>query len=314
NIADLDEWLSRAEAATEASNRDAGFYYCSGLRDWRTGKLNSALRHFNAARRDPEWGQQAIYNMIEICLDPDDDSALSSEAFNEEDVEYQDSRTMALKTAQRLLQELNPKGSPHEMLTHRLLGNFFLLSTKLKTNIERALQDCTALASQETLRDHVGPALGLATAHILLKQTPRARNHLKRVAKNIWTFEDAEYLERCWLLLAEIYVQSNKYELANELLRKVLQHNATCVRAHELSGYIAEREQNYREAAALYSQAWKFGGKTKLSVGYKLAYCCLKSKKYADAIQGCNEVLRQNSDFPRIRKEILEKSINSIRT
>jgi len=92
------------------------------------------------------------------------------------------------------------------------------------------------LASQETLRDHVGPALGMATAHILLKQTPRARNHLKRVSKNVWTFEDAEYLERCWLLLADIYVQSSKYELANELLKRVLQHNATCVRAHELSG------------------------------------------------------------------------------
>lgn len=200
------------------------------------------------------------------------------------------------------------------MLTHRLLENFFLLTTKIKTNIERALQDCTTLASQETLRDHVGPALGLATAHILLKQTPRARNHLKRVSKNVWTFEDAEYLERCWLLLADIYVQSNKYDLANDLLRRVLQHNATCVRAHELSGYIAEREQNYREAAFRYAQAWKFGGKTKLSVGYKLAYCCLKSKKYANAIQACNEVLRQNSDFPRIRKEILDKSINNIRT
>lgn len=42
--------------------------------------------------------------MIEICLDPDDDSALSSEAFNDDDdAEYHDSRTMALKTAQRLL-------------------------------------------------------------------------------------------------------------------------------------------------------------------------------------------------------------------
>ncbi|XP_063986982.1 tetratricopeptide repeat protein 21B-like [Diachasmimorpha longicaudata] len=313
-IDDLDEWLSRAESATEGSNRDAGFYYCAGLLDWRTGKLNSALRNFNAARRDPEWGQQAIYNMIEICLDPDDDSALSSEAFNEEDAQYQDSRTMALKTAQRLLQELNPKGSPHEMLTHRLLENFFLLTTKIKTNIEKALQDCTALASQETLRDHVGPALGLATAHILLKQTPRARNHLKRVAKNVWTFEDAEYLERCWLLLADIYVQSNKYDLANDLLRKVLQHNATCVRAYELSGHISEREQNYKEAAVQYAQAWKFGGKTKLSVGYKLAYCCLKSKKYPDAIQACNEVLKQNSDFPRIRKDILDKSIHNIRS
>jgi tetratricopeptide repeat protein 21B len=26
---------------------------------------------FNKARRDHEWGQRAIYNMIEICLNPD---------------------------------------------------------------------------------------------------------------------------------------------------------------------------------------------------------------------------------------------------
>ncbi|KAF7995437.1 hypothetical protein HCN44_006544 [Aphidius gifuensis] len=314
NIEDLNEWLLRAENATENSNNDAGFYYCSGLLDWRCGKLNSALRKFNAARRDQEWGQQAIYNMIEICLDPDDESSLSNEAFNEEDAEYQDSRTMALKTAQRLLQELNPKGNPHEMLTHRLLGNFFLLTTKIKTNIERALADCTILASQDTLKDHVGPALGLATAHILLKQVPRARTHLKRVAKNLWTFEDAEYLERCWLMLANIYVQSNKYDIANELLKKILQHNATCIRAHELAGYISEKEQNYRDAAICYSQAWKFGGKLKLQIGYKLAYCFFKCKKYADAIQACNEVLLQSPDYPKIRKDILEKSINNIRT
>ena len=33
------------------------------------------------------------------------------------------------------------------------------------------------------------------------------RNQLKRVAKYGWNFEDAEYLERCWLLLADIYIQ-----------------------------------------------------------------------------------------------------------
>jgi hypothetical protein len=26
---------------------------------------------FNKARRDHEWGQRSIYNMIEICLNPD---------------------------------------------------------------------------------------------------------------------------------------------------------------------------------------------------------------------------------------------------
>lgn len=103
---DLDEWLQRAQAAMGAGNVEAGYYYCAGLLDWRMGKLNSALRNFNFARRDPEWGQQAIYNMIEICLDPDDDTTLSNEAFNDEDVEYQDSRTMALRTAYRLLQVL----------------------------------------------------------------------------------------------------------------------------------------------------------------------------------------------------------------
>ncbi|XP_031832068.1 tetratricopeptide repeat protein 21B [Nomia melanderi] len=314
NMDDLEEWLHRAELGMSGSNLAAGYYYCAGLLDWRTGRLNSALRQFNFARRDPEWGQQAIYNMIEICLDPDDDSSLSNEVFNDDDSEYQDSRTMALKTAYRLLQELNPKGSPHEMLTHRLLSNFFLLATKQKSNIEKALQDCTALASQEALRDHVGPALGMAMAHILLKQTPRARNHLKRVSKNIWTFEDAEYLERCWLLLAEIYVQSNKYDLANELLRKVLQHNATCVRAHELSGHIAEKEQNYKEAALQYSQAWRYGGKSKLSVAYKLAYCSMKAKVYAEAIDACNDILKQSHDYPRVKKDILEKCINNLRT
>nr|XP_033195611.1 tetratricopeptide repeat protein 21B-like [Bombus vancouverensis nearcticus] len=311
---DLEEWLHRAELGMSGANLTPGYYYCAGLLDWRMGRLNSALRQFNFARRDPEWGQQAIYNMIEICLDPDDDSSLSNEIFNDDDAEYQDSRTMALKTAYRLLQELNPKGSPHEMLTHRLLSNFFMLATKQKSNVEKALHDCTALASQETLRDHVGPALGMAMAHILLKQTPRARNHLKRVSKNTWTFEDAEYLERCWLLLADIYVQSNKYELANDLLRRVLQHNATCVRAHELSAYIAEKEQNYREAASQYSEAWKYGGKSKLSVAYKLAYCSMKAKAYADGIEACNEVLKQSPDYPRIKKEILEKCINNLRT
>lgn len=195
-----------------------------------------------------------------------------------------------------------------------MLGNFFLLATKQKSNIEKALQDCTVLASQESLKDHVGPALGLAMAHILLKQTPRARNHLKRVSKNAWTFEDAEYLERIWILLANIYIQNSKYEIASELLKKCLQYNATCIKAHELIAQIAEKEQNYTDAIAHYNKAWKFGGKAKLSIGYKLAHCCLKHKLYADAIDTSYEILRQNPNYPRVRKEILEKSINYLRT
>lgn len=218
--------------------------------------------------------------------------------------------------AERLLKELKPRpgGIDDEALRHRILGNFLLLATKQKSNIEVALEDFTTLASQETFKEHIGPILGVASAHTLLKQTQRARNQLKRVAKSVWTFEDAEYLERCWLLLADIYVQSAKYDLAMDLLRRVLQHNKTCTKAYEFCGYVAEKEQHYKEAASHYDSAWKYGGKGAPAVGYKLAFCHMKCKKYADAIDVCNQVLKTYPDYPKIKKDIYDKSLNNLRT
>lgn len=39
-----------------------------------TGEPNDGLRHFNKARKDNDWGQNAVYNMIEICLNPDNET------------------------------------------------------------------------------------------------------------------------------------------------------------------------------------------------------------------------------------------------
>ena len=38
-------------------------------------------------------------------------------------------------------------------------------------------------------REHVGALYGMAAGYMVLKQTPRARNQLKRVAKNNWNME-----------------------------------------------------------------------------------------------------------------------------
>jgi hypothetical protein len=38
-------------------------------------------------------------------------------------------------------------------------------------------------------------------------------------------FQDAEDLEKSWLLLADIYIQSGKYDMATELLKRCLQYN-----------------------------------------------------------------------------------------
>ena len=101
--------------------------------------------------------------------------------------------------------------------------------------------------------EHAGVIYGVASAYMLLKQTPKARNQLKRIAKAPWKYlvniireinvdmkylvvhqfnsnvclrpQEAEYLERCWILLADIHIQSNKFDMANELLRRVLRYN-----------------------------------------------------------------------------------------
>lgn len=75
----------------------SGLCYCKALHQWYSGNLNSALMNFNNVRQDPVLGQEAIYNMIEICLNPNDE--MLGDHFNDFiDSEYSDSRSMALKT------------------------------------------------------------------------------------------------------------------------------------------------------------------------------------------------------------------------
>ena len=62
-------------------------------------------------------------------------------------------------------------------------------------------------------------------AYMTLKQTPKARNQLKRIAKNNWKYSEGDYLEKAWLLLADIHIQSNKFDNANELLKRILRYN-----------------------------------------------------------------------------------------
>lgn len=74
-------------------------------------------------------------------------------------------------------------------------------------------------------KEHVPALLAMATAYMIIKQTPRARNQLKRIAKMNWSIVDADEFEKSWLLLADIYIQSGKYDMAADLLKRSLRHN-----------------------------------------------------------------------------------------
>nr|DBA19793.1 TPA: hypothetical protein GDO54_015570 [Pyxicephalus adspersus] len=315
-LEEVQKFLDLAEKYSSRAKLEPGFHYCKGLYLWYTGEANDALRHFNKARKDSDWGQKAIYNMIEICLNPDNDT-VGGEVFDNLDgdmgnsTEKQESVQLAVRTAEKLLKELKPQ-SLQGHIQLRIMENYCLMATKQKSNVERALNTFTEVAAAE--KDHVPALLGMATAYMILKQTPRARNQLKRIAKMNWSPAEAEEFEKSLLLLADIYIQSGKYDMAGELLKRCLRHNKSCCKAYEYTGYIMEKEQAYKDAASNYEMAWKYGNQTNPTVGYKLAFNYLKAKRYVDAIDVCHKVLELHPNYPKIKKDILDKSRAALRT
>ncbi|NXA46707.1 TT21B protein, partial [Nothocercus julius] len=268
-LEEVPRFLLMAEKHSSRTKLEPGFHYCKGLYLWYTGEPNDALRHFNKARKDGDWGQNAVYNMIEICLNPDNET-IGGEVFENLDAdignstEKQESVRLAVRTAENLLKELKPQ-TVQGHIQLRIMENYCLMATKQKSNVERALNAFTEIVVAE--KDHIPALLGMATAYMILKQTPRARNQLKRISKMNWNPIDAEEFEKSWLLLADIYIQSAKYDMAGDLLKRCLRHNRSCCKAYEYMGYIMEKEQAYRDAAINYEMAWKYGNQTNPTIG-----------------------------------------------
>uniref|UniRef100_A0A8B9LA54 Tetratricopeptide repeat domain 21B n=1 Tax=Astyanax mexicanus TaxID=7994 RepID=A0A8B9LA54_ASTMX len=315
-LEEVPRFLEMAEKHSPRAKFEPGYNYCKGLYLWYTGEPNDGLRHFNKARKDNDWGQNAVYNMIEICLNPDNET-MGGEVFENLDgdignsTEKQESEQLAVRTAEKLLKELKPQ-TPQGHVQLRILEHYCYLATKQKANVEKALGVFTEIANTE--KDYVPALLAMATAYMILKQTPRARNQLKRIAKMNWNIIDADEFEKSWLLLADIYIQSGKYDMAGELLKRCLRHNKSCCKAYEYMGYIMEKEQSFRDAAMNYEMAWKYGNQTNPTIGYKLAFNYLKAKRHVDAIDVCHKVLDAHPNYPRIRKDILDKARAALRS
>ncbi|CAJ0597974.1 unnamed protein product [Cylicocyclus nassatus] len=327
HVDQADKYLKKALENNPRASVDAGYNYCKGLHEWYSGEPNAALQAFNRARRDLEWGERALYNMIEIVLNPDNE-IIGGEVLDAEDRGDNSDREMAAKTAERFLKEVTFKNNNSKYI---LMENSILVASGVRANIQRALDRLLPIVGNDGEKvSSVGAVLVVARAYMLMKQTPKAKALLKRVVGHSWTLEDADYLEKCWLLLADLYINQNKSEQANTILRTVLQHNAlfvishlhrcalnemqSSIKAFEFLGYLREREQKFNDAAANYDDAWKLSRMRNPSIGYKLAYNLLKCKRLFDCIEVCHHVLKLYPTYPKIKKEIMDKARMSIRS
>lgn len=166
-LPDAQPCLELAEMKAIHGHNEPGLNFCRGFYEFLAGQPNAALLAFNKARGQSLWGQKAIRCMLDICLSNENEML---ENVTDLDMEVQDMELMALHTSARLLQELQPL--PDDILqTHVLYPNFYLLATRQKNNVERALQELTSLAAQTTSsqRENPGALLGIATAHLVMQ-------------------------------------------------------------------------------------------------------------------------------------------------
>lgn len=318
----LDEAEVYMKAAAKHSSRAVhlpGLNFCKGLLARYTNHVHEAIKHFNLSRRDAEFGEQAITHMVEIYLNPDNENVWEDADDKDPDDAGDDGAppdegqaaadpSDIVRVAEKLMRELpqRPKS-----LKHQVLECYAMMATKNKANVEAAIQKFISLL--ETERDYVPALLGMATAFMIQKQMPKARNQLKRISKMSFDKELADDFERSYLLLSDIYIQRGKYDLAQELCKRCLNYNRSCAKAWEYMGLVMEKEQSYRDAGDHYEQAWKFEGEASATVGYKLAFNYLKARRYVEAINVCHKVLAMYPDYPKIKRDILEKARSSLR-
>lgn len=305
-------YLKLAERAGVRVAHSAGLHFCKGLFARYKNNVVEAIEAFNLARRDPEWGKRALINMIEIYLNPDNENFWDTgDGSSSSDVSANTKeQTENIRIANTLLDELPVKQERNVRV--KVLEAYAVLAVRSKPMLDKAIQLFMELL--ETVdKDYVPALLGLATAYMLTKQQPKARNQLKRIAKMPYDQSLADDFERSYLMLADIYVGRAKYDLAQELCKKALTHNKSLGKAWELLGLIMEKEQSYIDAAECYQEAWSCEGEASATIGFKLAFNYLKAKKYVATVDVCNKVLDQYPDYPKIRKEILEKAYAGFR-
>ncbi|KAL3696933.1 hypothetical protein R1sor_011009 [Riccia sorocarpa] len=299
-IDEAQQYVQAAEKACPASLTRAGLYYCKGILSRYLNNPHEAVQMLNRAHSDPEWVKPAIYLLVEIYLNIDNEitweeaNVEGTTPINEE----------GIKAAWKLLGENRLLDG--QSLNQLVLECYATMATKQRADIEFALGRLTESASKDEPK--VSVLLAIATALTLLKQTSKAKNQLRILERMTYKWENGEDFERAWLMLADILMQAGKTDAADELCRRCLKYNRDCARAWEYLGIMMEQGHSYGEAVVYFETAWNCQRGGSPSVGYRLAFTFLKEKRYIEAITVCHKVLKKFPSFPRVKKEILDKA------
>ena len=239
-LAAVKKYLDKAGHVCQRADTEPGLNYTRGLYHWRCGEPGVAIKHFNKARRDSDWGLRSLHCMIEILLNPTG-AVIGSEAFNAA-AKTKEPDAKAMNTIKTLLDEL-AKMSPGSPRFKVLNAYHAMVSSKAGNAKNGAIEMFSAIVQED--KTNLGAQLGLAQCFAMAKALPKARAGLKQLLRLQWVAEEAEVFEGAWLLMADMYISQGKHPDAQEHLQKCLAHNKSCGKGWELMGKILEKDLAY---------------------------------------------------------------------
>jgi tetratricopeptide repeat protein 21B len=275
--ADIPRLLRIATRANPAAEADAGYKLVKGVHHRYMNQPAEAIATLNAIRTTQDWGALATEHMVLIYLSPDGDplwlergdaatnssgaaaavpsaragAAASAGASGAASGAGEFDAVENTRIAARLLEDLPAafRGPKHDALACSVL----IASRSFhKGALDEALGRLGTTLERDP--DNVPALLALATAFMVSKQIPKARNQLKRMLKLPFDSALADEFVLGWMMLADVYADGGKLDQAQEALQRAIALDASCGRAFEFLGGIAEKELRYAEAAECYEK------------------------------------------------------------
>jgi tetratricopeptide repeat protein 21B len=276
-------YIEAAEKADRRAASHAGFRYCRGLYARAINDVGKAIHEFNFARKDIVWGENALVNMVELYLNPDQEGA-----WEERDESKSDETSAShIRIAEDLLKELKPICKDQAKLA--ILSNYCTFAHKDKASISTGISRFSDMVEENS--ENVSALLGLATGHMLEKNQPKALSVLKKISGLKQKIGFNEDFEKANLLLARLQIEKASTDTVEELCNACLSQNKSCAQAFELLGLMKEKNGDYEGASDHYYQAWKLEFEASAPTGFKLAFCLLKCRRCVEAVNICEKVL-----------------------
>ena len=264
---DVPPFIELAVRSNSRAMSHPGLNFCRGLHCRYSNNLPGAIRHFNLARSDGGWGALALINMIEIYLNPDNETRCCSVCYiiarltlppksiicrwdGNLELKYYSGTAGIVVDLFKDLETFTV--SRNIALKIEVLKAYSHLANQPRGQTEKAMKSFIGILERE--KDYLPALLGMSTAFLFDQSTTKARNALKRIARMPYSYALAEHFERGYLLLADIYVQKCKFDLSEDLCSRCLKYNLSCGKAWETMGSIREKEASYKDAADMYEK------------------------------------------------------------